>query len=135
MLIGLFGDFRNRHLCVPVTQLIASVHQQAEIRFVHMLVGRPAVFSGLSPVKLDGPFYLCLTWACVHVGLGFEEASGRRWMGCVVCKEEPGQLARSAWLQRWPWAHAVLGTLLPLGSAPSLYSCVVKGFCNSEALV
>lgn len=103
MLIGLFGDFRNRHLCVPVTQLIASAHQQAEIRFVHMLAPGEAcyVFPGLSPVKLDGPFYSCLTWACVPVGLGFEEASGQRGMGCVGCKEGPGQLARSAWLQLW----------------------------------
>lgn len=45
MLIGLFGDFRNRHQCVPVTQLMASVHQQSKVWFVHVILGRPALSS------------------------------------------------------------------------------------------
>lgn len=45
MLIGLFGDFRNRHRRVPVTQLIASARQQAKVCFVHVISGRPAMSS------------------------------------------------------------------------------------------
>lgn len=56
MLIGLFGDFRNRHLCVPVTQLIASVLQQAKV-WSRDLGEACYVFPGLNPVKFDVPFF------------------------------------------------------------------------------
>lgn len=45
MLIGLFGDFRNRHQRVPVTQLIAFAHQQAKVCFVDIILGRPTMSS------------------------------------------------------------------------------------------
>lgn len=52
MLIGLFGDFRNRHLCAPVTQLIASVLQQAE-RGLVCSRDLGTLLCLLSPVKFD----------------------------------------------------------------------------------
>lgn len=82
MLIGLFGDFRNRHQRVPVTQLIASAHQQAKLCFVHIISGRPAMSSqGSALSHLRSLLLVPKTWA-YDLGESVEEAAGQAGLGC-----------------------------------------------------